>query len=91
MAALLSSELVYAIRAYTTSLSKAKAVWRWSWLSRSTAAELSPILHPGAGVVKQALFQGGISALGTSVLWEVDGSDKGGDAATTLIRISAAL
>ncbi|GKG12630.1 hypothetical protein Tco_0346867, partial [Tanacetum coccineum] len=38
------------------------------------AAELSPTSSQGAGVVKQALFRGGISALGISVLWEVDGS-----------------
>ncbi|GKA58062.1 hypothetical protein Tco_0757250, partial [Tanacetum coccineum] len=36
MAALLSSELVHAMRAYTASLSKAKAVWRWYGLSLSS-------------------------------------------------------
>ncbi|GKF09587.1 hypothetical protein Tco_0043811, partial [Tanacetum coccineum] len=45
------------------------------------AAELSPISYPGAGVVRQALFRGGILASGTSVMGEADGSDKGGDAA----------
>ncbi|GKF42381.1 hypothetical protein Tco_0125723, partial [Tanacetum coccineum] len=50
------------------------------------AAELSPILNLGAGVVKQALFRGGISASGTS-----QRRPLGGDAAAALIRIPAAL
>ncbi|GJU69107.1 hypothetical protein Tco_1255366 [Tanacetum coccineum] len=43
------------------------------------AAKLSSISNPGAGVVKQALFVAGISALGTSVLGEVVECNEGGD------------
>nr|GEZ39490.1 hypothetical protein [Tanacetum cinerariifolium] len=48
------------------------------------AAELSPISNPGVGALRQALFRGGMSASGISVLWEVDGSKA-------LILILAAL
>ncbi|GJR50228.1 retrovirus-related pol polyprotein from transposon TNT 1-94 [Tanacetum coccineum] len=41
--------------------------------------QLSPISYPGAGVVRQALFRGGISASGTSVLGEVVGLVVSGD------------
>ncbi|GKF98620.1 hypothetical protein Tco_0297403, partial [Tanacetum coccineum] len=38
------------------------------------AAELSPISHPGLGVVSSSLFRGGVSASGISALWLVDGA-----------------
>ncbi|GKF80659.1 hypothetical protein Tco_0239261 [Tanacetum coccineum] len=43
----------------------------------AAAAELSPISHPGLGVVSSSLFRGDVSASGISALRLVDGAGRG--------------
>nr|GEX77458.1 putative reverse transcriptase domain-containing protein [Tanacetum cinerariifolium] len=45
-------------------------------LAAAAATELSPTSHLGLGAVSSSLFRGGVSALGISTLWLVDGTGR---------------